>query len=107
MKSRLLLIPMILAAGAALGEPADGQARAAALLSRPQTIGTELNDPVSSPPLASSSTDGHSRAAALLSRPTAQSAARPEVIVGHASGAGISVDGHMKAAALLNRALTT
>lgn len=106
MKSRLLLIPMILATTAALGEPADGQARAAALLSRPQSIGTEQNDSVSSPSLASPSIDGQAKAAALLSRPSTESAAPTHVTVVLPSHTWMSADGQTQAAALLNRPRT-
>ena len=105
MKSRLLLIPMILATTAALGEPADGQTQAAALLSRPQSIGTERISPVSSPSLASP-IDGHTRAAALLSRPTTESAAQAHVTVILPSNTWMSADGQTQAAALLNRPRT-
>ena len=107
MKSRLLLIPLILATTAAMGdplpaEPADGQAQAAALLSRPQTLGISNADgPVSSP--SRSSTDGQASAAALLSRPQTEGTAKVDVTVRHTSQPGLSVDGQAKAAALLSR----
>ena len=108
LKSQLFLIPLLLATSAAVGDalPAssahewvDGQVQAAALLSRPQTVGTVARSPSS----ASTTTDAQAMAAALLSRPrtgvTTQAAPVSSVLS--------SADGHARAAALLSRARTT
>lgn len=107
MKSRLLLIPMILATTAALAEPADGQARAAALLSRPQSTAVQASDPVRAPSVTSSAVDGQASAAALLSRPTAENAAQTHATVALPSVASMASDGQTQAANLLNRPRTT
>jgi hypothetical protein len=76
MKRHLFLIPMILATSAAIADaqttaasvPADAQAQAAALLSRPQAIATVKADARSlSPSPVSAPLDAHQSAAALLS----------------------------------------
>ena len=76
MKRHLLLIPMILATTAALADaqttapstPADAQAQAAALLSRPHALGAAKSDARSlSPSPVSNALDAHESAAALLS----------------------------------------
>lgn len=109
MKRHLLLIPMILATTAAIADsqttapsaPADAQAQAAALLSRPLTIGTVKADgrsrstsPVSAP------LDAQQSAAALLG------GARPKNRVNAASALAESsdtrVDAQVHAAALLS-----
>lgn len=103
MKSRLLLIPMILGTTAALGAPADGQTQAAALLSRPQTTAVQANDPATAHSVASSSIDGQASAAALLSRPASESATQTHVTVTLQSHTWMAAGGQTQAANLLNR----
>lgn len=113
LKTRLLLMPAILAATAAMGDTlptssppskrADAQAQAAALLSRPQTFGAaQVDGAVRARSLASVSTDGHAMAAALLNRPRTEATA--PATPSHTLS---SADGHAKAAALLSRPRTT
>ena len=113
--STLFLIPLVLATTAALGdalpgsqfEPADGQAKAAALLSRPPLIGAAPGDrPVTSPSTAPASTDAQAQAAALLSRPRTGPTVL-EVAPAKRVAAVSSADGHQRAAALLSRQQTS
>jgi hypothetical protein len=106
-KSTLFLVPMLLATSAAMGDsvPADAQAQAASLLSRPYSIGTASAGPAFSASVKSSSTDGQAKAAALLSRPRTDVGA-PTAVVTHLSGAVRSADGQSQAAALLSRPRT-
>jgi hypothetical protein len=109
MKSHLLLIPMILATGAAIGAPLrmsspsfDAQAQAAALLSRPHTIGTsKANGPLRAASHVLVSADAQASAAALLSRPRTETAANAEVSVDEPSRPRMSPDAQAQAAALL------
>lgn len=105
MKRHLLLIPMILATSAAIADaqtkapsvPADAQAQAARLLSRPHAIGTVKADArsLSSSP-ASTPLDAHQSAAALLS------GARSKNRVNAVSAVAESADAQAQAAALLS-----
>jgi hypothetical protein len=108
MKRHLLLIPMILATTAAIADaqttapstPADAQAHAAALLSRPHALGAAKADARSlSPSSVSDALDAHESAAALLS------GARPRNrvnAVAAIAGARVSTDAQAQAAALLS-----
>ncbi|MGH8286575.1 MAG: hypothetical protein ACRETT_12530 [Steroidobacteraceae bacterium] len=106
-KSYIALVPLILAATAAISEPslADGQAQASALLSRPVTFGERtLGGPAGGRFVAEPVTDGHAKAAALLSRPNTK--ANATVSVALLAGASDANDGQAAAAALLSRART-
>jgi hypothetical protein len=108
-KSALFLVFTLLATSAAMGDsvPAiDAHAQAAALLSRPYSIGPASAGPVLSASVKSSETDGHARAAALLSRPRT-SVAAAAVFATHSSSAVRSADGQTQAAALLSGSRTT
>jgi hypothetical protein len=99
LKPRLLLLPMILATTAAMGDtlpgsPADSHAQAAALLSRPQIVGSMPADrSVSSPSTATEPTDAQALAAALLSRPRMETPAQATV---PAKAASRSADGQAR-----------
>ena len=109
MKSRLLLIPTILAttaglsvAGNALSSEPDAHARAAALLSRPHapvSEGARDQRHVSS---QSSALDAHARAAALLSGLRTDQEAKTWVRTTPSRTARTSLDAHARAAALLS-----
>lgn len=112
MKSHLLLVPMILAMSAAIGAPlrtsspssgsTDAQAQAAALLSRPHTIGTsKAHGPVHAPSRALVSADAQASAAALLSRPRTETTANAAVSANEPSRSRMTADAQMQAAALL------
>jgi hypothetical protein len=120
MKSRLILLPMILATTAALADPLDGSsprsqptdahAQAAALLSHPPTLATSSADGAGrsasvTTSVATESTDSQAQAAALLSRP--QTTVTSERKVGSVSFRAASMDAQAQAAALLSRGLTT
>ena len=110
LKSRLLLLPLILATTAAMGDAlpssssqwaTDGHAQAAALLSPPQIVGSGHADrSVSSPSTATEPTDAQALAAALLSRPRTETPVQATVPVKAASRLA---DGQARAAALLSR----
>ena len=109
MKSRVLLTSMVLSLTATLAAPlyaappqreaADGQAQAAALLSRawtpviPNTAGTIAS--------VTASRDGHASAAALLSRPAVDVTYPVKASPSRARDAVVS-DAHARAAALLS-----
>jgi hypothetical protein len=108
-KSALFLVLMLLATSAAMGDnvPAiDAHAQAAALLSRPHSIGTASAGRAFSASVKSSRTDGHARAAALLSRPRTDVIGRTAAAT-HSSGAQRTADGQAQAATLLSRPRTT
>src|SRR5262245_9681636 len=100
-----VLVPALLAASSAwAGEPVsfDGQAKAAALLSRPLASDTSVAVIAARSPARVSPVDGQTAAAALLSRPQSygsRSADEQEV----SSSFERLVDGHVRAAALLSR----
>lgn len=111
LKSRLLLLPMILATTAAMGDAlpssssTDGHAQATALLSRPQIVGSVPADhSLSSPSTPTEPTDAQALAAALLSRPRTETPVQATVPVKVASR---SADGQARAAALLSRPRST
>ena len=106
-KSVLFLVPMLLATSAAMGDnvPAiDAHGQAAALLSRPYSVGTASAGAFSAS-VKSSTTDGQAKAAALLSRPRTNAGA-PIEVAARLSGAVRSADGQSQAAALLSRPRT-
>lgn len=116
MKSRSLLVLVILATTAAISHPllaaplasrsADGHEQAAALLSRPQTLVPAKTTPlVRSPSIAAPSRDGQAKAAALLSRP--HTGAQGEVTASRPAREWSPADGQAAAAALLSRSRTT
>lgn len=107
MKSRLLLIPLIIATTAAtadtqpLSDPADAQAQAAALLRPAHTSGTlKVDGQRRSPSTVSAAMDAQARAAALL-RPRAARTGNARDPIGQPSRARISGDAQAQAAALL------
>jgi hypothetical protein len=107
-KSALFLVPMLLATSAAIADSApvvDAQAQAAALLSRPHSIGTASTGPAFPASVKSAETDGHASAAALLSRPRTDVGAGTAVAP-RSLGAARSADGHTQAAALLSGSRT-
>lgn len=100
MKRQLLLIPMILAATAALADaPTDAQAQAAALLSPPtlQTVRAEAR--TLSP--ASPALDAQESAAALLSGARPGNRVNAIAAVAESNGTRVSTDAQAQAAALL------
>jgi hypothetical protein len=102
MKRQLLLIPMILAATAALADaPTDAQAQAAALLSPPtlQTVKAEAR--TLSPSPASPALDAHESAAALLSGARPRNRVNAVAAVAESNGTRVSTDAQAQAAALL------
>lgn len=100
---RSVLVTMLFgAASAGAGESADGQAAAAALLSRPSTSGVTISSVAVRSPVTTP-VDGHERAAALLSRPQTFSA---DDQVAGSPRERKAADGHTKAAALLSRPST-
>jgi hypothetical protein len=109
MKSHLLLIPMILATSAAIGAPLrtsleswDAQTQAAALLSRPHTLGTsKANGPLRALSRALVSADAQASAATLLSRPRKETAANADASVDKPARPRMSPDAQAQAAALL------
>jgi hypothetical protein len=104
MKSRLVLVPFILAATSALADTAtaDAHSQAAALLSRPQSS-TVVTGQSSARYLIvqPASGDAHARAAALLSgvRPSQEAVSSTAVWT---PSPQVSVDAHAQAAALLS-----
>jgi hypothetical protein len=110
MKPRLLLIPAMLVATAALADtrrapsaPADAQTQAAALLSRPQAPRAwNMDDRGRQPTALSAAVDPQAKAAALLSglRPGGQ--VKASLPVARRSAARMSVDAQAQAAALLS-----
>ena len=111
MKRHLLLIPMILATSAAIADaqttapsvPADAQAQAAALLSRPHAIGTgEANTRLLSLSPVSAPLDAHQSAAALLSGARSNNRVKPVSAVTESTDARVSTDAQAQAAALLS-----
>jgi len=111
MKRHLLLIPMILATSAAIADtpttahsaPADAQAQAAALLSRPHAIGTVKADTRSpSPSPVSAPLDAHQSAAALLSGARSKNRVNAVSAVAQSPDARVSTDAQAQAASLLS-----
>jgi hypothetical protein len=108
MTLRLLLIPTILAATAAIADTersasADAHVQAAALLSRPQTReALHVGDHRHSPTAPSEAADAHARAAALLSGQRPERQAGTFIAAGPRSAARASVDAQAQAAALLS-----
>jgi hypothetical protein len=111
MTLRLFLIPAIFAATAAVADterfhpskPADAHARAAALLSRPQTkIALQIDEHRHSSTAPSEATDAHARAAALLSGQRPERQVRAAVAVVSRSSARVPADAQAQAAALLS-----
>lgn len=110
MKSRLLLIPAILATTAAMAgqpdrssvpaKPIDAHEQAAALLSPPHEASYGVVGPTSS---ASAFKDAHERAAALLSGSRMDSVAKSNARVSPLPVEPMSADAHAHAAALLHR----
>ena len=108
MKSRLLLIPAILAATAAFGapdnarsEPLDAQSRAAALLSGLQTTAAlEVHDQADAPS-SSVFADAHASAAALLTGRSANGQATTRTRIDAPNALRTQSDAHARAAALL------
>ncbi|MFC4311982.1 hypothetical protein ACFPN2_23070 [Steroidobacter flavus] len=108
MKSRLLVIPLILATTAAIADtssgasrPADARAQAAALLS-PHTFSIpKEKGQMQSPSVSSAPMDAQASAAALLSGTRPASAGNARVPVGETSGEQIRGDAQARAAALL------
>lgn len=108
MKLPSAFVPLILAATTAISEPslADGQAQAAALLSRSvafaePTLGGAAGGRFVAEPV----TDGHAKAAALLTRPNTKS--NPATSVVRLTRASDPIDGQAAAAALLSRGYRT
>jgi hypothetical protein len=109
MKRHLLLIPMILATSAAIADaqtttpsgPADAQAQAAALLSRPHAVGAVKADARSPSPL-SAPLDAHQSAAALLSGARSKNRVNAVSAVAESPDARVSTDAQAQAAALLS-----
>ena len=108
MKRHLLLIPMILTTTAAIADaqtaapssPADAQAQAAALLSRPHALGAatvEARSPSTS--TVPTTMDAHQSAAALLSG--ARPRYRVNAVSAVAESSGPRADAQAQAAALL------
>jgi hypothetical protein len=113
MKRHLLLISTILATTAAIADaqtttlsaPADVQAQAAALLSRPHTIGTVKADArLVSPSPASAALDAHQSAAALLSGDRSINRVNAVFAVAESADTRASTDAQAQAAALLTGA---
>ena len=111
MKRHLLLIPMILATTAAIADaqntapstPADAQAQAAALLSRPHPLGAAKADARSlSPSSVSDALDAHESAAALLSGARPRNRVNTVAAITESTGARVSTDAQAQAAALLS-----
>jgi hypothetical protein len=114
MKSRLLFIPAIVAATAALGvsgtalsESLDAQSRAAALLSRPLTPGALDTYQQGDAPSSSATVDAHASAAALLTGRSTGRQARASVQIATARVARVPRDAHAQAAALVSGSRTT
>jgi hypothetical protein len=113
MKSRLLLIPTILAttagfvsANAAPSQP-DAQAQAAALLSPSHTFTAEGSPDEGGAWAQSAAVDAHARAAALLSGLRTAQEAKPSVRTTQSGAARTSLDAQAQAAALLSGARIT
>ena len=114
MKSRLLLIPLMLTAATAMADsetftpsnPVDAHAQAAALLSRPYTPGVSGSEgQVGSQSEAPATVDAQARAAALLSGVHTGSEVAAFVQVDQTSRARVWADAHNQAAALLSTSL--
>src|SRR5687767_2144766 len=109
MKRHLLFIPMILATTAAIADaqttapsaPADVQAQAAALLSRPHALGAAKTEARSLSPV-SAALDAHESAAALLSGARPRNRVNAVAAVAESTGARVSTDAQAQAAALLS-----
>ena len=113
MKSRLLLIPAIVATAAALGvsgnalaESLDAQSHAAALLSRPHAPESLKAYEQGDAPSSSERVDTHASAAALLTGRSAGSQARASVRIAPQTVVRIALDAHAQAAALLSGSRT-
>lgn len=111
----LLVIPLILATTAAIGESprsqlsrsADAQAQAAALL-RPQAFRTSKGyGHTRSPPPALQAMDAHARAAALLTGSRAARTGNARGSIGRPPNVRASGDAHAQAAALLRGSRTS
>src|SRR5688500_14904493 len=111
MKRHLLLIAMILATSAAIADvqttapktPADAQAQAAALLSRPHALGAAKAEAHSnSPSPVSAPLDAHQSAAALLSGARSKNGVNAASAVAGSPDARVSTDAQAQAAALLS-----
>jgi hypothetical protein len=108
MKSRLLLIPTILAATAgfvsanAVSSQPDAQAQAAALLNPPRTFVAEGAPDHESASPQSAEADTHAHAAALLSGLRTDRKAKPQVRTTAPKAARASLDAQGQAAALLS-----
>jgi hypothetical protein len=100
MKSRLLLIPALLGATAAMAGPLDAHEQAAALLSRPHEASYDVVGPASS---AATFKDAHESAAALLGGSRPGSAMSIKARVSSIPVERMSVDAHAQAAALLHK----
>lgn len=103
MKTRLLLIPMILTMSAAIGDArADAQAQAAALLSPAHTSSALKADPLERPTVTASPVlDAQASAAALLGGTRTVGTANVDVARSQPSAARMSGDAQAQAAALL------
>lgn len=108
MKSRLVVIPLILMTTAAIadnqrapisGSP-DAQAQAAALLS-PQTPRASKDGQKHSPSVVSPAMDAHASAAALLSGTRSAGTRNASAAIGQPSGTRLYGDAQAQAAALL------
>ena len=111
MKRHLLLIPMILATTATIADvqttapsaPADAQAQAAALLSRPHALGGAKAEARSnSPSPVSAPLDAHQSAAALLSGARSTKQVNAVSADAEPQDARASTDAQSQAAALLS-----
>ena len=108
MKSRLLLIPTILAttagfvSGNAVSSQPDAQAQAAALLSRAHTFVSEGAPDQRNASSQSAAVDAHAHAAALLSGLRTEQEAKPWVRITPSRAARTSLDAQAQAAALLS-----
>ena len=108
MKSRLVVIPLILMTTAAIADnqrapisrPTDAQAQAAALLS-PHTFRTANDEQRRSPSVASPAMDAHASAAALLGGTRSAGTSNANAAIGQPSGTRLSGDAQTQAAALL------
>jgi hypothetical protein len=109
MKRYLLLIPVILATTAAIADaqttapstPADAQAQAAALLSRPHALGA-TKAYARSLSASSDALDAHASAAALLSGARPRNRVNAVAAIAESTGARVSTDAQAQAAALLS-----
>jgi hypothetical protein len=101
MKSRLLLIPLVLSAATAMAD-SDAHAQAAALLSRPQTPVVFGSEGQGGSQSRTATIDAHARAAALLSGVRTGDEVSVFVRVDQGSSRRATRDAHAQAAALLS-----